>query len=248
MDVTVCLSGGAARGAFHLGVLQALDDLHITVKALSGSSIGGVIALSYAAGVIPKKQLELFQSTAFRQSIHFNFFKEGIFKIDASHPIYNNLLPVRSFEALHVPAYVTAVDLNKGVLHTFHSGDTHIAALATTALTPFFKPLPHHGMLLVDGGFLDNFPLYPLQDYGLPIIGSNAMPITPKQPRGIQKIAKRALFMLSQSAVINKTEQCDYYLTAPQLARYRLFRRDALAELFELGYDCTRKTLSDPAQ
>ncbi len=248
MDVSVCLSGGAARGAFHLGVLQALDELHVTIKALSGSSIGGVIALSYASGVTPKAQLELFKSNAFRQSIRFNFFKEGIFKIDMSRPIAHELLPIDRFEALHIPVYVTTVDLNAGQLHTLHSGDTHMAAVATTALTPLFRPLPHHDMLLVDGGFLDNFPLHPLNAYALPIVGSNAMPVTLKYPRGIRKIVKRALFMLSQSAVIEKIEQCDYYITSPQLAHYRLFNRDALDELFALGYVCGLEILSDFSQ
>ncbi len=248
MDVTLCLSGGAARGAFHLGVLHALDELHVTIKALSGSSIGGVIALSYAGGVSPKEQLELFKSRAFMQSIRFNFFKDGIFRVDISHPIANALLPIRTFEALSIPVYVTTVDLNAGELHTLHSGDTHIAAVATTALTPLFRPLPYRDMLLVDGGFLNNFPLYPLHAYRLPIVGSNAMPITPKQPRGFKRVVNRALFLLSQSAVIETIEQCDYYITSPQLARYRLFKRNALDELFALGYACGRDTLSDFSQ
>jgi len=248
MHVTLCLSGGAARGAFHLGVLQALDTLNVTVKALSGSSIGAVIALSYASGVSPKEQLALFKSAAFKRSIRFNYFKKGIFRIDTSAPIVNELLPVTSFEALNIPTYVTTVDLRDGVLHTLNSGDTHVAALASTALVPLFRPVLHQQMLLADGGFLNNFPLQPLQTYQLPIIGSNAMPVTPRQPQGIRDIFKRALFLLSQSAVIDKLQTCNYYITSPKLARYPLFRRNALDELFALGYTCTHKIFSNPAQ
>ncbi len=245
MNVTVCLSGGAARGAFHLGVLHALDILNIPIKALSGSSIGAVIALSYASGVTPKEQLELFKSDLFRQSIRFNYFRQSLFKIESSAEVFNDLLPIRTFEALHIPAYVTTVDLHEGVLHTLHSGDTHIAALASTALTPLFAPVPHHNKLLVDGGFLDNFPLYPLRSYGIPIVGSNAMPITPKKPHNLQKVFKRALFLLSQSAVIGKIQACDYYITSPRLAHYKLFRRNTLDELFSLGFTSANNTFSD---
>jgi NTE family protein len=241
MNVTITLSGAAVRGAFHLGVLQAIDDLHVNISALSGASIGGA---SYACGVTPKEQIELFKSSTFRQSIQFNYFRNGIFKIDELSPVYDALLPKTTFEELPTPVYVNTVDLREGVTHTINSGELKKACLASTALTPLFRPIEHQGMLLADGGFMDNFPITPLKQHQLPIIGVNAMPITAKRPQGIWKITKRSLFMLTQSHVVSQITECDHYITSEKLARYPLFKLHYIDELFELGYECGYNQIS----
>ncbi|MEA2111560.1 MAG: patatin-like phospholipase family protein [Campylobacterota bacterium] len=245
MNIALSLSGGAVRGAFHLGVLQAFDDLHVNIKALSGSSIGALIAASYASGVSPKEQLELFKSKDFMDSIEFNYFKNGIYKINENHKIYDALLPCGAFEELCIPVHINCVDLNEGVLHVFNSGPLKPACLGSTALTPLFRPIEHEEMLLADGGFVDNFPVKPLKRYKLPIVGVNAMPVTVKKPKGIFKITKRSLFMLTQSHVINQIDNCDLYITSEQLAGYPLFKRDNIDELFALGYEIGMRKASD---
>ena len=37
-EVALCLSGGAARGAYHLGVISVLQEHNIRIKAISGAS------------------------------------------------------------------------------------------------------------------------------------------------------------------------------------------------------------------
>lgn len=47
MEIVVGLSGGAARGAYHLGN-TFIDELGIKIKAISGASIGAFVAVAYA--------------------------------------------------------------------------------------------------------------------------------------------------------------------------------------------------------
>jgi len=49
--VGVVLSGGGARGAAHLGVLRALERMHVPVDYIAGTSMGAVIGGLYAAGL-----------------------------------------------------------------------------------------------------------------------------------------------------------------------------------------------------
>ena len=56
-EVSLCLSGGAARGAFHLGVLSVLEENNVQIKAISGSSVGALIGGSLACG---KNSKEIF--------------------------------------------------------------------------------------------------------------------------------------------------------------------------------------------
>ncbi|HEX5340761.1 MAG TPA: patatin-like phospholipase family protein [Gammaproteobacteria bacterium] len=49
--ICLVLSGGGARGATHVGVLEALQQLHIPVDCIAGTSSGAIVGGLYAAGL-----------------------------------------------------------------------------------------------------------------------------------------------------------------------------------------------------
>ncbi|HYM34678.1 MAG TPA: patatin-like phospholipase family protein, partial [Steroidobacteraceae bacterium] len=49
--IGLVLSGGGARGAAHVGVLKALEEMHIPVDAIAGTSMGAVVGGLYASGM-----------------------------------------------------------------------------------------------------------------------------------------------------------------------------------------------------
>ena len=51
--VGLVLSGGAAKGLAHVGVLKALEENQIPIDYIVGTSMGGIIAGCYAAGMSP---------------------------------------------------------------------------------------------------------------------------------------------------------------------------------------------------
>ena len=51
--IGVALGGGSARGIAHVGVLRWLEEHHIPVDVVSGTSMGGLIGGSYATGMTP---------------------------------------------------------------------------------------------------------------------------------------------------------------------------------------------------
>src|SRR5690606_4366128 len=48
--VGLVLSGGAARGLAHIGVLKALEEQGVVIDAIAGTSMGAVVGGLYAAG------------------------------------------------------------------------------------------------------------------------------------------------------------------------------------------------------
>jgi NTE family protein len=60
--VGLVLSGGGARGGAHIGVLKALDELHVPVDYIAGTSIGAVIGGFHVAGMTVKDLEELVES------------------------------------------------------------------------------------------------------------------------------------------------------------------------------------------
>src|SRR5450432_1298596 len=49
--IGLVLSGGGARGTAHIGVLKVLDDLHVPIDAIAGTSMGAVVGGLYASGM-----------------------------------------------------------------------------------------------------------------------------------------------------------------------------------------------------
>lgn len=61
-SVGVVLSGGGAKGLYHIGVLQALEENNIPIDYISGTSMGAILGGLYAAGYTPAQMLEIFRS------------------------------------------------------------------------------------------------------------------------------------------------------------------------------------------
>lgn len=57
--VGLVLSGGGARGAAHVGVLQALEEAGIPLDYITGTSMGAMVGAFYAAGYTPAQMLLL---------------------------------------------------------------------------------------------------------------------------------------------------------------------------------------------
>jgi NTE family protein len=64
--VAVVLSGGAAKGGAHIGVLRALEENQVPVNYIIGTSIGAVVGGLYAAGYSPDEIEKLMDSKEFQ--------------------------------------------------------------------------------------------------------------------------------------------------------------------------------------
>ncbi|MBL7850574.1 MAG: patatin-like phospholipase family protein [Cyclobacteriaceae bacterium] len=60
--VAVVMSGGAAKGLAHVGMLKALEEHEIPIDFVAGTSMGGIVAGCYAAGMSPAQIEEIMLS------------------------------------------------------------------------------------------------------------------------------------------------------------------------------------------
>jgi len=51
--IGLALSGGGARGIAHVGVLKVLDEMHVPISCVTGTSMGSIFAGAYAVGRSP---------------------------------------------------------------------------------------------------------------------------------------------------------------------------------------------------
>ena len=236
MKINLVLSGGAARGAFHLGIIEALLENGVEIEAISGSSIGAIIGVSLAAGVSPKEQLKIYKSKEFKKLFTFHKLRGGFLKIDKSKTIIKKLVPIQNLEDLQIPTTVTTIDLKSGKILRFNQGDAVKLAIASGSIAPIFKPIEYKEYSLIDGGIMDNLPIEPLEGSNLPIVAVDLHPMQEGFSKSSLGIIKRVLFLSWRSSVEQQIGQCDYYITDKRLSNYPLFRLKKLDELFELGY------------
>src|SRR5262245_22145555 len=57
--VGLVLAGGGAKGGAHVGVLKVLEELHVPIDCIAGTSMGALVGAGYASG-IPADELQQF--------------------------------------------------------------------------------------------------------------------------------------------------------------------------------------------
>jgi NTE family protein len=60
--IGLVLAGGGAKGGAHVGVLKVLEEMHVPIDCIAGTSMGALVGGGYASG-IPAKDLETFVTT-----------------------------------------------------------------------------------------------------------------------------------------------------------------------------------------
>ncbi len=66
--IGLVLSGGGARGAAHVGVLKVLEDMHVPVDAVAGTSMGAVVGGLYASGLDARQIEKLMTSNIWQEA------------------------------------------------------------------------------------------------------------------------------------------------------------------------------------
>ncbi len=173
MDISIALGGGGARGYAHIGVLRRLEAEGLHIRAVSGASAGGIVAVAYAAGYTPDemeaKFTELDQSKLFARSAN-----EGpaILGLSGAARLFEELFGDRSFSELRIPCAVVAVDLKACQEVVLNKGRVVDALLATIAVPGVFPPRQYGDIQLVDGAVLDPVPVSVARKLapGLPVV------------------------------------------------------------------------------
>jgi len=248
MNLALALGGGAARGAFHLGVLHYCEKNNIGIQAYSGSSIGSIISCSHASGISAKEQLKIFSSKDAKQAIKFNYFKNGLLKIDSSHKIIKELLPISRLENIPKPVFVNAYDLKEKKLHYFNSGDTITLCMSSSAIVPLFKPVKYKNMYLIDGGLFDNIPIKPLENKGYDIFAVDLFPkkyANPLLRMNPVKIIKRKLFTQLYENNKYSLENTHHYLGSSHIRGFALYSFKEIEDCFNLGVKEAKKHFLD---
>jgi NTE family protein len=159
-DITLALGGGGIKGHAHIGVLRVLDREGYQVRAIAGTSAGGLWGVFYAAGFTPD-EIEEQMAAADWANLYRRGSDEGpaMLGLSGVELVLREALGNCRFEDLRIPFAVTAVDINSGEEVILRHGNVVDAILATIAVPGVFPPAQYHGRMLIDGGVLDPVPV-----------------------------------------------------------------------------------------
>ncbi|MCP2044522.1 patatin-like phospholipase family protein [Pontibacter sp. HSC-36F09] len=239
--IGLALSGGAARGIAHLGVLKAFDELGIKPAILSGVSSGAIVAVFYAAGYKPDDILRLIKELRIYRIMRLAIGQVGILHLDAVEKLYFRYLGEQaSFEDLSIPVIIGATDMHAGVTVNFSSGELIKPLIASSAVPILYRPVHFQGMLLNDGGLLDNLPIEALSGKCDVKIGVHSNPINhDARITSLRSMIERTAHLAINNNVQLRHHLADFFMEPPELKHYRLMSFSKADELFEIGYNYT---------
>ena len=120
--IGLVLSGGAVRGAAHLGVLQVFNEHGIRPDLVVGASAGAVVGGLYCAGLSPLELQKIFKE------MHWHLLGclvrpgLGFFDISRMEEVINDLTGGVTIEELEIPFAAVAVDVLSGELIVLRQG------------------------------------------------------------------------------------------------------------------------------
>lgn len=248
MKIGLCLSGGGARGAFHIGVLKALEELSLKPVIVSGTSAGALIGALYCSGLNANAILDIAKSAKWYHFIGPHFPNTGLIDMKFLEQILNENLLVHQFNDLETPLICTATNMESGEIEYFKEGQLIPPILASCAVPVVFKPQLIHNKTYLDGGILMNLPVDILKQDAELIIASNLFPINPvrtDQLTNYTSILTRVLELSIYNSMKSQLNLADILIENKKINSYSRFKLNNTIELYELGYDSTMLKLSN---
>lgn len=166
----IALGGGAARGLAHIGVLKVLNQAGISFPVVSGTSMGAIVAAAYACGKLEEVEKIALSITPNSMSKWADVeLTTGILRGDMVKEIFREFVGDLTFQDVRnrgVELAVVACDIKSGKPVYIRDGRLDDAVRASMSIPGIFAAVERDGMLLVDGGLVDNVPVGILEEMG----------------------------------------------------------------------------------
>lgn len=172
--IALVLGGGAARGFAHVGVIRVLEQEHIPVDLVVGTSVGSLIGALYAndrSGFeLEWAAFQLQKDDLFDFGVWNAVMGMGLAKGEKLEAFVKGKVKKPNIEQLALPFAAVATDLNWGTRVVLDRGPVARAVRASSAIPGVFEPVLLDGKLLVDGGVVDNIPVDVAREKGADLV------------------------------------------------------------------------------
>ncbi len=224
--VALVLGGGGARGLAHLGVLQVLEENHIPIDLIVGTSAGSIIGAMYADKPEARPLTKLMINTPRNQLLDFSIVSPatGLVSGNALQDFLLSHMHAKTFRQLKIPFVAVATDFKTGSAYRLQSGPIAPAVNASSAIPGIFRPVHIYHRVLVDGGISQPVPVPVAQSFHPQIIiAVNIDTYLPKKiPSGIFRRLGRSYIILASHLTSAQTQGANIVLH-PDVAQISAF-------------------------
>lgn len=215
--IGLSLGSGGIRGLAHISLIKILEENHIPIDFIAGTSIGALVGGLYAAkkdinsvenflvSLSRKKLLSLFMNPSINQ---------GLINPEKIKDFLDEYLKGISFSELKIPLICCATNIRNGEVVELRTGNVSQAIVASGCVPLVFKPVVLGNKLLVDGGVSLPVPVLPLKKMGIDfIIASNLNKdffVDEKNYFGLKKIFNTSISILLHSLAEANSQLADF--------------------------------------
>jgi NTE family protein len=227
--IGLALSGGAARGLAHIGVLEVLHKEGIPIDMIAGTSAGAVMGAIYASRLDISFMVKEAMDANWKKLaplIDPSLLKSGFIKGKKIKNLLAGYIGGNlKFTDLKIPFACVATDIETGEEIVIDSGQVPDAMRASISIPGIFTVVKRDGRFLVDGGLTTPIPINVVKKMGAEfIIAVNV------NPDMTSRISKTRRYKRRNEPNIFQIMMQSIYITTYALSHTCLVNADIIIE------------------
>jgi len=246
--VGLALSGGAARGMAHVGVLKVFKEHGVPVDCVAGTSAGALVGAAFAAGMPVEELEEIGRRLRWRDFGRMTLSRLGAQSNARMEEYVRARFPVSRFEELPIPFAAVATDLHTGAAVVMRDrGDVAFAVRASCAVPGWYVPVvDEHGRQLVDGGLVANIPTAAVRALGAEVVVAVDVNFEGAKflgaPSSVVGVRLQSSLVVQKTSAAHQRHSADIVLS-PRVGHVRWDEMTRAAELIAAGEVAARAAL-----
>ncbi len=246
--VGLALSGGAARGFAHLGVVKVLAEHQIPIDFIAGTSAGSIVGAAIACALNVDEIIEIGKKMSWYKVSGFPYSTRGLLSNAPMGDLLRKNLPFENIEDLPIPFAAVACALETGEEIVLDKGDLPDAIRASCAIPGVFVPVPYEGKHLIDGGVVSLVPTKTVKRMGAEIVIAvdvNAAGATYwSAPTTFLGVLFQSAMLLLRTAGKSQHYRADVVIV-PQIAHLRPDEIGKMEEFVQLGEEAALEKIDE---
>lgn len=245
IKIGLALSGGAARGIAHIGVLKALEEARISVGMIAGTSSGALIGALYASGLDIETIERVALGLNWKEFADFTLPKMGLISGRGIEEFILEHTKVNDFRELKIPLAVVTTDLTSKKEVVFREGQLARIIRASCSIPGVYTPVKYENMLLVDGGITNILPTDVLRKIGADLVigvDVNTRAIIGPEPKNVFQVILQAWDIISRQGAARAVEDADLIIY-PEIGDISKVDLKRSRELLRTGYQETNRII-----
>jgi len=254
--IGLALSGGAARGLAHIGVVEVLQKEGIPIDMVAGTSAGAIVGAAYAwnRNITPLRRYAMLRRNWMKIAplLDISLFKSGFIKGSKLHKLMLSYFGEDiTFDKLQIPFACVATDIDTGEEIIIDSGSVAEAMRASISIPGIFSAVKHEKRYLVDGGLTTPIPINVVRNMGADFV--IAVNVTPgmtdrvrksrKEPNVFQVILQ-SIYIATYSLARNSLKDADIVIE-PELSSLGTGDFQKSREFISLGKEAARQAIPE---